>query len=116
MDRDEFAIKLREAAANAEEPLPMEPELWAAGCDPDTAKFVARMLRQQGFYLFNPDQIDWTDIHRFKDEIAKGQDIYEDGGGFFTRAISGLFRAKTTTVTTYQEAAKSLLKEHTPNL
>ncbi len=29
----------------------MEPELWAAGCDHETAKFTARMLREKGYYL-----------------------------------------------------------------
>lgn len=109
MERDEFTIKLREAIANAEDPLPMEPELWAAGCDLDQAKFAARMLRRQGYYLVNPDDIDWSDIHRFKDELAKGQDIHEDGGGFWVRAIRGLFRMKTDTVTNYRDAARALL-------
>jgi hypothetical protein len=115
MQRDEFEIKLREAAANIDDCLPMEPELWAAGCDLETANFAARMLRQQGYYLVNPDKIDWTDIHRFHDEAKKGQDIYEDAGGYFVRKIKALLRIKVDPVTNYQNAAKALLSEHEPN-
>lgn len=111
MERNEFTIKLREAIANAEDPLPMQPELWAAGCDLDVARFAARMLRRQGYYLINPDDIDWSDIHRFKDELAKGQGVHEDGGGFWVRAIKGLLRIKTDPVINYQDAAKALLEE-----
>ena len=109
MERDEFKIKLSEAIANADEPLPMEPELWAAGADIGTAKFVARMLRQNGYYLVNPNHIEWTDIHRFQDEARKGQSIHEDAGGFVARTIKALLRIKTDPVTTYQAAAKAML-------
>ena len=30
---------------------PMEVELWAAGCDTETARFVARMLAAAGYRL-----------------------------------------------------------------
>jgi len=38
-------------AADGTPTLPMEPELWAAGCDHETAKFTARMLREKGYCL-----------------------------------------------------------------
>ncbi|UXN73416.1 hypothetical protein N8D56_21455 [Devosia sp. A8/3-2] len=37
--------------ADVPEPLPMEAEIWAAGADPETAHFVARMLGDQGYEL-----------------------------------------------------------------
>lgn len=37
------------------EPLPMEPELWAAGADFETARFQARRLAQQGYRLARED-------------------------------------------------------------
>lgn len=33
------------------EPLPMQAEIWAAGADPETARFVARMLGDWGYSL-----------------------------------------------------------------
>lgn len=69
------------AIENARDPLPMEAEIWAAGADIETAHFVARMLRQQGYYLVNPDQLGWDDINRFNAELHKGQSVYEDAGG-----------------------------------
>lgn len=40
------------------EPLPMEPELWAAGADLDTAHFQARILQQQGYRLVRDEKDD----------------------------------------------------------
>ena len=37
------------------DPLPMEAEIWAAGADPETAHFVARMLGNQGYELVKVD-------------------------------------------------------------
>lgn len=37
--------------ADVPEPLPMEAEIWAAGADPETARFVAKMLGDQGYVL-----------------------------------------------------------------
>ncbi len=103
-------IDWAKAIAEMREPLPMEPEIWAAGADLETAHFVARMLRQQGYYLVRPDDIGWPDIHRFQDELRNGQGVREDGGGFFVRCILGLFGIKSDPVETYQEAAKRLLE------
>jgi hypothetical protein len=47
----EFAKNLQTAMKWFKEPLPMEPELWAAGADLDTAHFVARVLAEKGYML-----------------------------------------------------------------
>jgi hypothetical protein len=101
-----------EAMKGTREPLPMEAEIWAAGADIETAHFVARMLRQQGFYLVNPDLLGWDDIHRFNAELHKGQSVYEDAGGYFIRAIMALFGKKPDPVVSYRNAARSLLEQH----
>ncbi len=99
-----------EAIETTREPLPMEPEIWAAGADLETAHFVARMLRQKGYYLVRPDSLEWSDIRRFQDELGKGQGVREDGGGYFVRCIKALFGFKFDPVVTYQDAAKTLLE------
>lgn len=43
-------------AADGSPSLPMEPELLAAGCDLDTARFVARQLAGEGYSLVKADQ------------------------------------------------------------
>lgn len=43
--------KLFSSYADVPEPLPMEAEIWAAGADPETAHFVARLLGYQGYEL-----------------------------------------------------------------
>ena len=90
---------------------PMGDQLMSAGLSPDDARFVATQLRRSGFYLVNPDQLGWPDIHRFQDELRRGQGVREDGGGFFIRCIMALFGKKPDPVETYQEAARRLLEE-----
>ena len=98
-------------AADGTPTLPMEAELWAAGCDHETAKFAARQLREQGYYMVKPSDLGWDDIRRYHAELKKGQDIHEDGGGFFLRAIRVLLGIqKPDVVTTYQTAATEMLK------
>lgn len=97
-------------AADGRSILPMEPELWAAGCDLETARFVARQLRAEGYYLVRADDLGWDDIRRFHAELNKGQGIYDDGGGFFVRAIMALFGKKPDPVVTYRAAAEALLR------
>lgn len=99
-----------DAIANAREPLPMEAEIWAAGADLETAHFVARMLRQEGYYLVRPDDLGWPDIERFNAELHKGQDVYEDAGGYMIRAIMALFGKKADPVMNYRQAASALLQ------
>ena len=100
----------KDAIETAREPLPMEAEIWAAGADLETAHFVARVLRQQGYYLVRPDDLGWEDIGRFNAEMRKGQSIYEDAGGFLVRGIMALFGKQSDhEVMTYQRAAKALL-------
>ena len=45
-------------AANGLPALPMELELWAAGCDTETARFVARQLNAQGYTLIRAKDIE----------------------------------------------------------
>lgn len=102
-------VTLKDAIDNATDPIPMEVEIWAAGADHETAKFVARLLRDRGYYLVNPDNLEWDDIKRYQDVLREGQGIYEDGGGFFIRAIMSLFGKSYDPVKTYQDAARELL-------
>ena len=102
-------IDWAKAISEMREPLPMEPEIWAAGADTDTAHFVARMLRERGYYLVRSDDLGWDDIRRYNEELRKVQDVYEDGGGFFVRCIMALFGKKADPVTNYQQAAQALL-------
>ena len=44
-------------AANGLPQAPMEAELWAAGCDLETARFVAQQLERDGFVLIKPRQL-----------------------------------------------------------
>lgn len=90
---------------------PMGDELMTAGLSAEDARFVAVQLRQNGYYLVNPDQLGWPDIRRFQDELHRGQGIREDGGGFFIRCIMALFGKKPDPVETYQDAARRLLGE-----
>jgi hypothetical protein len=98
-----------EAVKNARDPLPMEAEIWAAGADPETAHFVARMLGEQGYYLVNPDNLGWPDIHRYHAELRKGQSVYEDAGGYMLRAIMALLGKKPDPVVSYRDAARAML-------
>lgn len=90
--------------------LPMEAELWAYGADLETARFQARMLRQNGYYLVRSEDIGWDEIHAYQDELRKGQDIYEDAGGFFSRALMAMFGKRPDPVTNYQNAVQALLE------
>jgi hypothetical protein len=58
------------------------------------------------------DRMGWPEIDAFNAEIRKGQDVYEDGGGYFMRAIKALFGIKPRDpMLTYQEAARALIEE-----
>jgi hypothetical protein len=63
------------------------------------------------------DRMGWEEINAFNEQLARGQGVYEDAGGFFLRAIKYLFGIKPKiTVLTYQDAARALLKEAGANL
>jgi len=49
-------------AANGLPQVPMEAELWAAGCDLETARFVAKQLGREGYMLVKP--LDLWNAHR----------------------------------------------------
>ena len=105
-------IEWSDALKSIREPLPMEPEIWAAGADIETAEFVARQLRTEGYYLIRPSNIDWEDIRRFQSALKGGQSINEDAGGFFARCIRALFGItpeENDEVTSYRRAADELL-------
>lgn len=98
-------------AADGRPMPPMGYELMSAGLSSEDAAFVARMLRSEGYYLVRAEDIGWPEISRFQEVLRGGQDVREDGGGFFTRAIMALFGRKTEPVVTYQRAAAALLSE-----
>ena len=89
---------------------PMADELMSAGLSGEDARFVARMLRRDGYYLVRADDIGWPDIHRFRSVLGAGQDHREDAGGFFVRAIMALFGKRPDHVVTYRQAATALLE------
>ena len=97
-------------AADGRPALPMEAELWAAGCDLETARFAARMLRRDGYYLVRADDIQWPDICRFRTALRGGQGHREDAGGFWSRCIMALFGHKADPVVTHRQAAQALLR------
>lgn len=109
-DRTREVIDWAEAIKASRDPLPMEPEIWAAGADIETAHFVARMLRQTGYYLVRPTDIGWEDIQRFQAALRAGQGVEEDAGGFFARCIQTLLGIPTDPVTPYREAARQMLE------
>lgn len=98
-------------AADGTPALPMEPELWAAGCDLETARFVARQLDAHGYTLVRAEDIGWPEIRAFQEELHHGQGVREDGGGFFVRCIMALFGRKPDPVENYQQAAARLIRE-----
>lgn len=58
----------------------------------------------------------WPEIRAMQEELQRGQDIYEDAGGFFIRSYRRLFglpKARNE-VTTYRDAVRAMLKEATP--
>lgn len=96
-------------AADGRPMPPMGYELMAAGLTAEDARFVARMLRSSGYYLVRSDDIGWDDINRFRAVLNRGQDVCEDAGGFFTRAIMALFGKRPDPVLTHREAAEAFL-------
>jgi hypothetical protein len=60
------------------------------------------------------DRMGWVEINAFRTELHKGQDIYEDAGGYFIRAIKALFGLgyrHRDPIVTYQDAARALMRE-----
>jgi hypothetical protein len=56
--------------------------------------------------------ISWPQIHAYHEELRRGQDIYEDAGGFFQRAIRALLgKPSLDPIVSYREAARALLRE-----
>jgi hypothetical protein len=55
----------------------------------------------------------WPEIHAFRDELRRGQDVFEDAGGFWMRAIRRLFGLPSpySEVETYQQAARRMVAE-----
>lgn len=90
---------------------PMADELMTAGLNHDDARFVARMLRDQGYYLVREADIGWPEIKAFNAVLHGGQSVTEDAGGFLARAIMALFGRKPDPVVTYRQAARALLAD-----
>ncbi|MGM4906303.1 hypothetical protein AB8B21_05500 [Tardiphaga sp. 866_E4_N2_1] len=59
------------------------------------------------------NRMGWPEIHAFNDERRRGQDIYEDAGGFWMRAIRRLFGLPSpySEIETYQQAARRMVAE-----
>jgi len=54
-------------AADGLPQAPMEAELWAAGCDLETARFVAKQLDREGYRLIKPHDL-WANA---QDKLGK---------------------------------------------
>ena len=81
----------------------------AAGLAHEDARFVARMLRSEGYYLVRESDIGWPQINAFKAVLRDGQDVREDAGGFFARSIMTLLGMRPDPVLTYRAAVRALL-------
>ena len=101
-------------AADGRVPPPMTYELMAAGLSDDDARFAARQLRRSGYYLVRAEDIGWEQISAFQAEIAKGQAVTEDAGGFLVRAIMRMFGKRPDPVLTYRKAVAALLSAESP--
>lgn len=62
------------------------------------------------------DRMGWPEIRAYQTELRKGQDIYEDAGGFFMRALRRLFGLPNpySEVVTYQDAARAMIARQAP--
>ena len=58
------------------------------------------------------ERMGWPEINAFHQELARGQDVREDGGGYWHRAIRRLFGLPSTldTVETYKDAARAMVR------
>ena len=59
------------------------------------------------------DRMGWPEINAFKEEMGKGQSVYEDAGGYFMRGLRRLFGLPSPDyeVVTYQRAAQAMIDE-----
>lgn len=59
------------------------------------------------------ERMGWPEIHAFQNELRRGQDIREDAGGFWMRAIRRLFGLPSpySEIETYQQAARRMVAE-----
>ncbi len=59
------------------------------------------------------DSMGWPEINAFNAELARGQAVLEDAGGYWLRAIRRLFGLSSgrDVVTTYRDAARALVRE-----
>ncbi|WCS27977.1 hypothetical protein LOK46_14470 [Methylobacterium sp. NMS14P] len=58
------------------------------------------------------ERMGWPEIRTFEAELARGQDVAEDAGGFMLRAVRKLFGlpAPKASVITYQQAARAMVR------
>lgn len=57
------------------------------------------------------DEIGWDEIRAFREELHKGQSIYEDAGGYFIRAIRALLGKKSSPIMNYRSALQAMLEQ-----
>lgn len=59
------------------------------------------------------DRMGWPEIRAFRAELAKGQGIYEDAGGYLMRCYRRLFGLPEIDreVITYQRAARAMVEQ-----
>lgn len=83
------------------ERLKREVEFWTASANAHEEDVLRKAVWRMG----------WPEIKAFQDELSKGQDVREDAGGYFMRAIGRLFGVKPERdeVTTYQDAAMAII-------
>jgi hypothetical protein len=62
-------------------------------------------------------EIGWAEIEAFEAALKRGQDVREDAGGFFARALRRLFGLPPPPdpLMTYRDAARALVDEITRN-
>lgn len=58
------------------------------------------------------DRMTWEEINAYHQELQRGQDVTEDAGGYFLRAIRRLFGLGTTkeSVETYKSATMKMVE------
>ena len=82
------------------------------GSIPFVAVQIAEAIEAAEQYAINRAiaRMGWPEIEAFQKELHKGQDIYEDAGGYFMRAIRATFGVRRKDpVTNYQDAARALI-------
>lgn len=59
------------------------------------------------------ERLGWAEINAFHNALRRGQDVYEDAGGFMLRAIKALFGIRRDPVLAYKAALAALTNQET---